>query len=74
VIHIICDRATLEQVKEMLEMLETYVKSAVDIDRGILAGGGAMQADCESVLVDDGSQQEFIWGTRLGSSRPASDF
>jgi hypothetical protein len=49
-------------MKEMLEMLETYVKLAVDIDREILAGGGAMHADCEAVLLEDGSQQEFIWG------------
>jgi hypothetical protein len=46
----------------MLEMLQTYIKLAVDIDREILAGGGAMHADCEAVLLDDGSQQEFIWG------------
>ena len=43
-------------------MLETYIKLAVDIDRGNLAGGGAMHADCEAVLLEDGSQQEFIWG------------
>ena len=61
-IHIIRDHATPEQMKEMLEVLETYVKIAVDIDRGILAGGGAMHADCEALLVEDGSQQEFIWG------------
>lgn len=46
----------------MMEMLQTYTKLAVDIDRGILAGGGAMHADCEAVLLEDGSQQEFIWG------------
>lgn len=45
-----------------MEMLQTYTKLAVDIDRGILAGGGAMHADCEAVLLEDGSQQEFIWG------------
>ena len=61
-IHIIRDHATPEQMKEMLQMLETYVKLAVDIERGILAGGGAMHADCESVLLDDRSQQEFVWG------------
>ena len=61
-IHIIREKATQEQIKDMLQMLQTYVKLAVDIDRGILAGGGAMHADCESVLLDDGSQQEFIWG------------
>jgi hypothetical protein len=45
VIHTIRDRATTEQMKDMLEMLETYVKLAVDIEREILAGGGAMHAD-----------------------------
>ncbi len=61
-IHIIRDRATSEQMREMLEILETYVKLAVDIERGILAGGGAMHADCEAALLEDGSKQEFIWG------------
>jgi hypothetical protein len=62
VIYIIRERATPEQIKEMLEMLQTYIKLAVDIDRGILAGGGVMHADCEAVLLEDGSQQEYICG------------
>ena len=61
-IHIIRERATKEQLQEMMEMLETYIKLAVDIERGILAGGGAMHADCEAILLEDGSQQDFIWG------------
>jgi hypothetical protein len=61
-IYIIRDKAAPVQIKEMLEMLQSYIKLAVDIDREILAGGGAMHADCEAVLLDDGSQQEFIWG------------
>ena len=61
-IYIIRDQVTSEQMREMLDMLETYVKLAVDIERRILAGGGAMHADCEAVLLEDGSQQEFIWG------------
>jgi hypothetical protein len=46
----------------MLEELGEYVKLAVDIRRGILAGGGALHADCEAVLLENGSQQEDIWG------------
>jgi len=61
-IHIIRDKAAPAQIKEMLEMLKSYIKLAVDIDREIVAGGGAMHADCEAVLLDDESQQEFIWG------------
>jgi len=61
-IHIIRERATKQQLQEMIEILETYIKLAVDVERGILAGGGAMHADCEAVLLEAGSQQEFIWG------------
>lgn len=62
VIYIIRSRATAEQVAQMQETLDTYIKLAVDIRRGILAGGGAMHADCEAVLLEDGSQQDDIWG------------
>jgi hypothetical protein len=38
------------------------VKLAVDVAREILAGGGELHFDCEQLLLDDGSQQENIWG------------
>ena len=47
---------------EMLEQLESYVKLAVDVRRSVLAGGGALHADCEAALLDDGSAQADIWG------------
>jgi Protein of unknown function (DUF5674) len=62
VVHIIRSRATPQQIAEMLESIETYIKLAVDVQRELLAGGGVMHADCESALLDDGSQQEDIWG------------
>jgi len=34
----------------------------VDVRRGLLAGGGELHADCESVLLEDGSRREDIWG------------
>lgn len=61
-IHTVRSRATQQQTTEMLEALETYIKLAVDIRRGILAGGGIMHADCEAVRLEDGSQQEDVWG------------
>ena len=61
-ILIIRNRASQEQIREMLERLETYIKVAVDVERNILAGGGEYHADCEEVLLEDGSRQEDIWG------------
>jgi hypothetical protein len=61
-IHIIRQRATQTEIQQMLEELETYIKLAVDIKRNILAGGGEYHADCEEVLLEDGSRQEDVWG------------
>jgi hypothetical protein len=46
----------------MLEELKTYIKLAVDVERDNLTGEGEYHADCEEVLLEDGSQQEDIWG------------
>ncbi|MDM9383482.1 DUF5674 family protein [Chlorogloeopsis sp. ULAP01] len=59
---IIKKRATLEQVEQMLQTLGVYIKIAVDIERGILAGGGEKHAECEAALLEDGSRQRDIWG------------
>jgi hypothetical protein len=61
-VHIIRQRATARELAEMLEVLGSYIKLAVDVERGILAGGGEYHADCEEVLLEDGSLQEHVWG------------
>jgi len=50
-IHIIRESATSAQIEEMLETLGSYIKLAVDIEQGILAGGGELHADCVSAAV-----------------------
>lgn len=42
--------------------LGSYIKLAVDIEQGILAGGGKLHADCEGALIEGGSKQENVWG------------
>jgi hypothetical protein len=61
-VHIIIQQAMPEQIAEMLEVYSSMIKLAVDIRRNILAGGGEMHADCEKVLLDNGSEQDDIWG------------
>ena len=55
-------RATKEEIRQMQTALKSYIKLAVDIKREILVGGGILHADCEAVLLKDGSKQEDIWG------------
>ncbi len=61
-IHLVTERATEQQIKDMLELYETYFKVAVDVKRVVLAGGGEFHADCESILLEHGSRREDIWG------------
>ena len=61
-IYLIQSCATKEQIEEMLEILSSYIKLAVDIEREILAGGGEYHADCEAVLLENGSKQVDVWG------------
>jgi hypothetical protein len=68
-IHIIYDRATPEQINQMLEELGIYIKLAVDIEKLILAGGGAAHYDCEQVLLEEGSLQSNVWGADWTPSR-----
>lgn len=55
------DRATGEQLEQMLQQHKFYIKTAVDIELRVLAGGGDLHYDCEQVLLNDGSRQENIW-------------
>lgn len=61
-IHVLSDKASPQQIEDMLQELKDYIKLAVDIRLGILAGGAAMHSDCESALLQTGSQQENVWG------------
>jgi uncharacterized protein DUF5674 len=61
-IHLLDAPAEPWQITEMLEALGDYIKAAVDVERRVLAGGGKYHADCEAVLLEDGSMQQNIWG------------
>lgn len=61
-IHTIREKASQNQVKEMLQEYDTMIKIVVDIRQRILSGGGEMHADCESLLLENGSEQDDLWG------------
>lgn len=61
-IHLLKEKSTSLKVEEMLERYENMIKIVVDLRRRVLSGGGEMHADCKSVLLDDGSEQDDLWG------------
>jgi hypothetical protein len=61
-VHVIREHATESEIQDMLECLGDYINLAVDVERGVLAGGGGYHADCETALLEDGSRQDVVWG------------
>lgn len=49
----------------MKEMLDVYVKLAVDMERGVLAGGGALHSDCEAIPLVMGANNKMS-GVQIG--------
>jgi hypothetical protein len=67
-------RPAPEKIREMLEELKTYIKLAVDVERSLLVGGAEYHADCEEVLLEDGSRQADIWGADWYPASKKVDF
>jgi hypothetical protein len=61
-IHLLRELTTPAQIREMLLENDKMIKIVVDIRRRVLSGGGEMHSDCESVLLEDGSEQDDLWG------------
>lgn len=61
-ICIITKPATDVELSQMSRMFEDYIKLAVDVERGILSGGGESHAECEAALLNLNSSQQNIWG------------
>lgn len=61
-IHLLREKPNAQPMQEMLQEYGSMVKIVVDIRRKVLAGGGEMHSDCEADLLDDGSEQDDLWG------------
>ncbi len=74
-IRIINESVTLSELKKIAEeQFGDMVKAVVDIERAIMAIGGEMHADEERVLLEDGSQQDDLWGVNLYPDASGENF
>ncbi len=65
-IRLIRQKTPISEVKRYLgSPFENMIKFVVDIEREIIAMGGEMHADAETILLEDGSRQDNIWGANL---------
>ncbi len=73
-IHLLKQKATSIQIQEMLQEYEGMIKVVIDIRRRFLSGGGEMHADCEAILLEDGSEQDDLWGANWYTNEQRIEF
>ena len=73
-IHLLKEPASAVQIREMLQEYDQMIKIVIDIRRHILSGGGEMHSDCESVLLEDGSEQDDLWGANWYPEEQRTEF
>ena len=65
-IKIVKDKISRAEVKKMAQGgFGEMVKAVVDVQKGILALGGELHADGESMLLQQGSEQKDLWGINI---------
>jgi len=73
-IKIITSPISKEELKESArEFFIDFVKAVVDIEREIMAIGGEFHVDCESALIENGSEQPNLWGINIYPEKPITN-
>ena len=64
--EIVTKNISLDVLKKMSEsMFGGLVKAVVDIEKEIMAVDSGLHADEELLLLEEGSQQEHLWGINI---------
>ena len=51
-----------EQIKQVAEQFEAYIKTVIDIEKKICSAGADRHFESEEILLSQGSKQENLWG------------
>jgi hypothetical protein len=63
---IISGNITIEEIKSMAQaMFGNLVKAVVDIEKEIMAIDGELHSDEEVLLLENGSDQDNLWGINI---------
>ena len=64
-ILILTQRASSEEIKQVSEHFDGFIKVVVDIEKEILCAGADRHVDEEQELLKSGSKQSNLWGGGL---------
>jgi hypothetical protein len=65
---------TKEEIENLKEEFEIYIKTDIDIEKKICSAGCNLHADSEKILLEQGSLQKNIWGGGINTETKDIDF
>jgi len=73
--QLITDKIAVAELKEMSEkMFNNLVKAVVDIKRKVMVVDAEMHSDQEEFLLENGSEQQDLWGINLYPQEVGDEF
>ncbi|MFH0898619.1 MAG: DUF5674 family protein [bacterium] len=68
--QVVNEKISIAELKKMSEkMFGGFVKAVVDVENEIMVVDASMHADQEILLLENGSNQEHLWGINLYPER-----
>ena len=72
---ILTEQISREQLKELAaNTFIDMIKCVADVEKGLLAVDAELHADLESMLLENGSEQNNLWGFNLYPEETGEDF
>lgn len=65
---------TKEEIEQLKELFDTYIKTIIDIDKKICSAGMDRHFEGEKILLDQDSKQPDIWGGGIDLETKTVDF
>ena len=53
---------TKEEIQQLREQFDSYIKTVIDIEKKMCSAGCDRHFESEKILLDQGSKQEHLWG------------
>lgn len=53
---------TKEEIKNLRELFDIYIKTVIDIEKKICSAGADRHFESEKILLEQGSKQSNLWG------------
>lgn len=65
---------SLQQIDQLKEQFDVYIKTVIDIERKICVAGMDRHYEGEQILLKDGSKQSNLWGGGVDINSQDIDF